>query len=89
MTVPTSTTSAEPIAVWEVPHPESLTMAELDEVLAVTGVDVAGDITWGKMIAALVVWVRRNAGENVTVEDVYRTVKMNQVNVTKVDPTNG
>lgn len=82
-------TEPQTVAVWEVPHPESLTMAELDEVLAVTGVDVTADITWGKMIAALVVWTRRNNGENVTVEDVYRTVRMSEVKVSKVDPTNG
>lgn len=71
---------------WQVPHPDTLTMAELDEVLAITGVDVA-TATPGHVIAALVTMVRRKAGETVDFGEVYRTLRNRQVRMTALDPT--
>jgi hypothetical protein len=64
-------------------------MVELDEVFAASGVDIqslkANDM--GKMLAALVVWVRQKAGEQVTFDEVYRTLTTAQIRTSKVDPT--
>jgi hypothetical protein len=81
----------EPVEqVWTVKHPDSLTMAELDEILSLTGIDITGEgLSWGKVCAALVVWTRRRAGEQVTFDEVYTTLTNKQFRVTNVDPTNG
>ena len=74
---------------WEIPHPDTLTMAQLDQVLALTGVDVAalgpGDV--GRVLAAITTWLRRQAGETVSFDEVYATLTTRQVRVTPVDPT--
>ncbi len=74
---------------WEVPHPDSLTMAELDQVLALTGIDVQGvDAAQpGRVVAAIVTWHRRKAGETVSFDDVYATLTNRQVRFTTLDPT--
>lgn len=79
------------VATYEVPHPESLTMQELDEVLIMTGIDIAeaqasGIGMGGRVLAALVTWSRRRGGETVTFDEVYRTLRGNQIRLTKLDP---
>lgn len=77
------------VAQWDVPDPNSLTMAELDEVLELTGIDLqaAQNLgSQGRVLAALVTWTRRRAGELVDFDDVYKTLRGNQVRVTRADP---
>lgn len=83
-------TQPQPVeTVWEIPHPDSLTMAQLDEVLATTGVDVMGldGAQVGRVLAAIVTWQRRRNGETVEFDQVYATLTNRQVRVTAVDPT--
>jgi hypothetical protein len=86
---PTSTDATEVEAVWTIPHPDDLTMAELDQVTALSGVDINAPGSAFRLTAALVTWVRQRAGEPVTYADVYATLKNKQIRVTPVDPTNG
>lgn len=77
-------------ASWEVPHPDQLTMAELDEVLEMTGIDIqnAGAGSSGRVLAALVTWHRKRNGEpSVTFDEVYATLRGRQVRLTGLDPT--
>ncbi len=76
---------------YHIPDPNTLTMGELDEVMALTGVDVmnpdAGAATPGRVIAALVCWQRSRDGETgLTVDAVYRTLRMGDVRMTR-NPT--
>lgn len=81
MTDPTVTT-------WHVPDPTTLTMAELDEVLALTGIDVNNPtVQPGRILAALVCWQRRRNGEPVDFDTVYRTMTTGSVTMTRVGPT--
>lgn len=80
-----------PQQTWEIPHPQTLTTADLDEVLELTGVDIMaaqGNLSMGgRVLAALVCWVRNRAGETVTFDEVYRTLVVSNLRVTGVDPT--
>jgi hypothetical protein len=84
-------TPSDQPTVYEVPHPDSLTFAQLDDVLELTGIDVTearGQARIaGKFLAALVVWARHRAGETVDFDTVYRTMTTNDIRVTRVDPT--
>lgn len=77
--------------VYEVPHPDTLTFAELDEVMDLTGIDVAESrgsaSVAGKVLAALVVWSRHRAGEKVDFDTVYRTMRTSNIRLSRVDPT--
>lgn len=89
MTVHTANHGAAVDQVWEIPHPDTLTMAQLDEVLATTGIDIAngGAAGPGHVLAAIVTWTRRKAGETVEFDEVYRTLTNRQIRVTAMDPT--
>jgi hypothetical protein len=79
----------QPGTTWEIPHPATLTMAELDDIMEATGVDVqapGATVRPGKVLAAIVVWSRRNAGEILDLDQVYRTLTMESVRFS-VDPT--
>jgi hypothetical protein len=77
--------------VYEVPHPDTLTFAELDEVMELTGIDIAesrgSKSVAGKVLAALVVWTKHRAGEQVDFDTVYRTMRTNDIRLSRVDPT--
>jgi hypothetical protein len=87
---PTSPDGTEVEQVWTIPHPDDLTMAQLDEVTALSGVDPTNPGSAFKLTAALVTWVRRRDGEpDLTYDEVYATLRNKQIRVTPVDPTNG
>ncbi len=71
-----------------IPDPNTLSMADLDEVMALTGVDVvnpdATAVSPGRVIAALVCWQRTRDGEpDLTVDGVYKTLHMGEVRMTR------
>jgi hypothetical protein len=75
---------------WEIPAPQALTLGELDEVWALTGIDVMSpeSMTPGRIIAAMVVWQSHKRGTPMTLDEVLRTVSMADiVKMSTVDPT--
>jgi hypothetical protein len=72
-----------------VPHPSALTIAELDDVLDATGIDVNDPrMSVGKVLAALVTFELRRQGEAVTFDDVYQKLRIGNVKmIDEPDPT--
>lgn len=69
---------------------ESLTYAEMDEILEETGVSLADpDVSMGRK-AAVIEWVsRRRAGQDVDFEEVYHkgSPSLLRTKISKADPT--
>lgn len=68
---------------YEIPAFDSLTLAEMDDVLDMTGIDV-GDpelrrVRPMKIAAALITWKANRAGDPVTFEHIYTTLKASDV----------
>jgi hypothetical protein len=80
-------TDPDVVQVWEVPDPNTLTFADLDEILRLTGIDVPTIGDAGKVLAALVTWRRAQSGETVSFDEVYKTLTLAHVRVSRMDPT--
>jgi len=81
-------TTAPAGTIWEIPHPNNLTFADLDDILAETGVDVRPDAGNRRALifAAIVTWQLRRQGQTADLDTIYRTLTMGQIRFA-ADPT--
>lgn len=67
------------MTTYTIPAYDQLTLAEMDDVLALTGIDVSDPETRTlrpmKIAAALITWQANKSGDPVTFEHIYTTLK--------------
>jgi hypothetical protein len=71
------------VTTYTIPVIDNLTLAELDDVVAITGIDVTDPATRQlrpmKVAAALIVWQANRAGNPVTFDHIYTTLRAGDI----------
>lgn len=77
------------MTTYTIPAYDSLTLAEMDDVLEITGIDVSDPDTRRmrpmKIAAALITWQANRKGDPVTFDHIYTNLRMSDVVATPLD----